>query len=229
MYIAPIFNTYKKLEDPKVRDPILSMARANGVKTDAVYEFDASKQSTRISANVSGFLGTDRVSLNDNLLNRCSLQEIKAVMGHEIGHYALGHAYESIVFFSVIIVVGFAFVRWGADRFAARWGIRDVGDLAGLPLGILLFTTYLFVLTPVANSYIRSNEAEADIFGLNAAREPDGFATTALKLADYRKLAPGPIEEFIFFDHPSGRSRIQMAMRWKAEHLNEASTPAAPN
>jgi hypothetical protein len=74
--------------------------------------------------------------------------------------------------------------------------------------------------TPVTNSIVRTNEAEADIFGLNAAREPDGFATIALKLSEYRKLDPTPLEEIIFFDHPSGRSRISMAMRWKAENLS---------
>ena len=79
--------------------------------------------------------------------------------------------------------------------------------------------------TPLTNSIIRTNEAEADIFGLNAAREPDGFATTALKLSEYRKLDPTPWEEFVFYDHPSGRSRIFMAMRWKAEHLKELPFP----
>ena len=76
------------------------------------------------------------------------------------------------------------------------------------------------MLTPVTNTYIRTQEYEADIFGLNAAGQPDGEALIDLKLGDYRKLDPGPVEEFIFFDHPSGRTRIYAAMRWKAEHLN---------
>jgi STE24 endopeptidase len=82
-------------------------------------------------------------------------------------------------------------------------------------------TIFGFALTPIANTFIRTNEAEADIFGLNAARQPDGFAEVALKLSEYRKLDPGPVEEFLFFDHPSGRARIHMAMQWKAEHLDE--------
>ena len=57
------------------------------------------------------------------------------------------------------------------------------------------------------------------LFGLNASREPDGFAEAILKLADYRKLEPGAAEEFIFFDHPSGYNRILAAMRWKAENV----------
>ncbi|TNF70787.1 MAG: hypothetical protein EP299_13315 [Acidobacteria bacterium] len=71
------------------------------------------------------------------------------------------------------------------------------------------------------NTIIRVNEAEADLFALHASGEPDGFAEVALKLGEYRKLDPGPVEEWIFYDHPSGRSRIQMAMTWKAEHLDD--------
>lgn len=223
LFVNPLFNTYTKLEDPLIRDPILSLARANGIVADDVYKFDASKQTTRISANVSGFLGTERISLNDNLLRSCSLPEIEAVMGHEMGHYVLDHVGESIVFFSVLILLGFVFLRWSFDRvlsrFGGTWGVRGVADLAGLPLLALLFSVLSFVLTPITNSYIRSNEYEADLFGLNASRQPDGFAEVALKLGEYRKLAPGPVEEWIFFDHPSGRTRIFTAMRWKAEEL----------
>lgn len=225
VYIAPLFNTYEPVSDPQVAEPILSMARANGVPVDNVYEFDASRQSTRISANVSGFGSTMRVSLNDNLLNRTSQPEIEAVMGHELGHYVLNHVYEGLFFFLVVITGGFAFVRWGYDRvlrgFGSGWGIRGVADIAGLPLLVALFSVYSFLLTPVLNSYIRMNEAEADAFGLNVARQPDGFAEVSLKLGEYRKLDPGPWEEMIFFDHPSGRSRISMAMQWKAEHLGD--------
>jgi len=108
---------------------------------------------------------------------------------------------------------------WALAHVGARWGIAGVDDVAGLPLLAALLSTYFFVLTPVLNTYIRVNEAEADVYGLQAAAEPDGFAEVALKLGEYRKLAPGPIEEWIFFDHPSGRTRIRMAMGYKAEQL----------
>ena len=94
-----------------------------------------------------------------------------------------------------------------------------MADVAGLPLLVLLISAYFFLITPVFNSFIRSQEAEADIFGLNASQQPDGMAQAALHLGEYRKLDPGPVEEFVFFDHPSGKNRILMAMRWKAEHL----------
>jgi STE24 endopeptidase len=220
VYIFPLFNDYHPLAEPELRETILEMARANGVPADEVYQFDASRQSKRISANVSGFLGTMRISLNDNLLSRCSPAEIRAVMGHEIGHYALNHVYEGILFFGVVLVAGFGTLKWSFGavqrRFGERWGIGGIEDEAGLPLLAALLSAYFFVVSPLVNSFIRTNEAEADIFGLNASREADGFAEVALKLAEYRKLDPGPIEEWIFYDHPSGRARIHMAMQWKA-------------
>lgn len=222
VFIAPLFNTYTELQDPNLRGPILSLARANGIPAEHVYVFDASKQTKRVSANVSGALGTMRISLNDNLLNRVSPGGVKAVMGHEMGHYVLNHVYESILWFALVLLAGFVFLRWGYDRAVARWGgrwgVRGIDDPAGLPLLAVLFSIFFFVMTPLNNTWIRVNEAEADMFGLNAAREPDGFAETALLLGEYRKLHPGPIEEWVFFDHPSGYNRILMAMKWKAEN-----------
>jgi STE24 endopeptidase len=223
VYIAPLFNKYTPLADPKVTGPILRIARANGIYADKVYEMDASKQSPKISANVSGMLGTMRITLNDNLLSRASLPSIEAVMAHEIGHYVLNHVYKMLLAFGVLIVIGFFLLRSVTEsllvRYGSRWGITDMTDLAVTPLAALIFSTYLFLLTPATNTLVRTQEMEADIFGLNAAREPDGFAEAALLLSEYRKMEPGPIEEWIFFDHPSGATRIRTAMRWKAENL----------
>jgi STE24 endopeptidase len=223
VFIEPLFNKYTPLADQTIKAPILRLARANGIPARDVFVVDASRQTTRISANVAGFLGTERIALNDNLLKRCSLPEIEAVMAHEMGHYVLNHVFKLLLQFGVLIVAGFAFLRWGFERVTARWGgrwgIHGVADVAGLPLLVLLLSTYFFVLTPVTNTIIRTQEVEADIFGLNAARQPDGEAEVDLKLGEYRKLKPGPLEELIFFDHPSGYTRILMAMRWKAENL----------
>ena len=134
VYISPLFNQYKKLEDAKIKDPILSMARANGIPATDVYEFDASRQSNRVSANVSGFASTLRISLNDNLLNRCTLPEIETTMGHEMGHYVLNHAYKGLVMLGVVVVIGFAFLNWGISfalaRWGEEWGVREITDVA---------------------------------------------------------------------------------------------------
>ena len=223
VYIEPLFNTYTKLQNPRIKNPILSLARANGIPVTEVYEVDASRQSTRVSAYVSGFLGSERIVLNDNLLNRCTPEEIQSVMGHELGHYVLHHVYKDVLFYGVLFFAGFAFLNWGMRwslaRWGESWGVREVTDVAALPLVALLLSIFFFVLTPVTNTWTRTQEYEADIFGLNAARQPDGEALVDLKLGDYRKLDPSPLEETIFYDHPSGRTRITAAMRWKAENM----------
>ena len=241
VYIVPIFNKVTRLDNPRIVDPILSMARANGIPAKDVYEIDASRQSTRMSANVSGFANTMRITLNDNLLRRGSPEEIQAVMGHEMGHYVMNHVYKLIMSFSIVIVLAFVYLRWSLDwtlqRWGEKWQIRGVGDTAVLPLVLLLVAIFGFVTTPVFNTLIRTQEHEADMYGLNTSRQPDGFAQGAIHLGEYRKMNPGPIEEWIFFDHPSGRNRIYDAMRWKAENLKlftvvqqsaESSTPAPP-
>jgi STE24 endopeptidase len=227
VYIAPLFNDYKVLRDPTIRDPILSMARANGIPATDVYEFDASKQSDRVSANVSGLGHTMRISLNDNLLKRCTLPEIQTTMGHEIGHYVLNHLYKSLALHGIMLVVGFAFLNWGIlyalKRWGEAWGIRGITDVAVLPLGMVLIVFFFFVTTPIDNTITRTMEFEADMYGLNAARQPDAEANVDLLLGEYRKMEPGPWEEMIFFDHPSGLTRITAAMQWKAEHPETAS------
>jgi STE24 endopeptidase len=223
VYIVPIFNKVTRLDDPKIVDPILSMARANGIPAKDVFTIDASKQSTRMSANVSGFANTMRITLNDNLLRRGSLEEIEAVMGHEMGHYVLHHVYKDILFFSIVIVLLFAYLyrglNWAIERWGEKWQIRGVGDTAVLPLAVLLLLIVGFVLTPIFNTWTRTQEYEADMYGLNTSRQSDGFAQAAIHLGEYRKMNPGTLEEWIFFDHPSGRNRIYAAMRWKAENL----------
>ena len=223
VFISPLFNTFKPLPPGPIRDDILSMARANGIPIDNVYYSDASKQSKRVSANVSGLFGTIRITLNDNLLNRTSPAEIRAVMAHEMGHYVLNHGIKHTLSFTLILLGGLLFIKyswnWAAARFGSRFGVRSISDPAGLPLLAALFSIYIFMATPVVKTVIRTAEVEADIFGLNAAREPDGFAEAIFKLGEYRKLEPGSAEEFIFFDHPSGYNRILSAMRWKAENI----------
>ena len=223
VFIQPIFNKVNRLNDPKITVPILSMAHANGIPTNDVYQIDASRQTKRMSANVSGFANTMRITLNDNLLRRGSPEEIQAVMGHEMGHYVMNHIPKSIFFSAAVYLIFFAFLRWALKWTLARWGtrwqIRDITDPAVLPLVLLLAGIFFFVLTPVMNTETRTQEKEADMFGLNAARQPDGFAQAAIHLSEYRKMRPGPWEEKIFYDHPSGYDRIHSSMVWKGENL----------
>jgi STE24 endopeptidase len=231
LFIAPLYNDYKPLPPGPAREGVVSLARANEIPTDHLEWFDASKQTTRISANVSGLWGVARINLNDNLLDKTSLPEIKAVLGHEMGHYVMHHALKLTVYLTLVFAIAFLVLHLAFDRALARWGqrwgLRDRADPAALPLAFALFTVISLVLMPLNNTVIRDIEAEADAYGLNAAREPEGFAMAAMRLSTYRKIAPGPLEEFIFYDHPSGYERVRRAMIWRKENL--ALPPIAPS
>jgi STE24 endopeptidase len=222
VFVQPLFNDYKSLPDGELRSSILALAREHGVPADDVYWYDASKQTKRISANVSGIAGTTRIALNDNLLNGTSPPEIRAVMAHEMGHYVLHHSLWLPLAFTLVLALGYWAVNRLFGRFhrrhGERWGVRDIADPAGLPLAFAIFSVVMLLLSPVTNSITRIAENQADAFGLEAAREPNGFASVAMRLAQYRKIEPGPLEEVIFYDHPSGRARVERAMRWLAEH-----------
>jgi STE24 endopeptidase len=223
VFVEPLFNTYKPITNPEIRNPILAMAQANQIPARQVFEVDASRQTMRVSANVAGFLGTTRIALNDNLLKQCTLPEIRDV---------LNHGAKLLTYSAIFIVIGLALTRQMFDaavrRWGVKWGVRGIADPAGLPLLVLILSTLLFIATPLLNTVVRVTEREADAFGINTAREPDAMAKVTLKLGADRKLDPTPIEEFIFFDHPSGRARIRMAMDWKAANLPCAgSVPSA--
>jgi STE24 endopeptidase len=220
--LEPLFNDYHPLPAGEVRDSILALAQEAEVPVDDVFWFDASKQTKRISANVSGLGGTARIALNDNLLHGTSLPEIRAVMGHEMGHYRLKHGLWLGAGFTIALAIGYFVInrQFGRlqRRYGERFGIRDLADPAGLPLAFAIFTVVMYLISPVTNTMVRTAEHQADAFGLDAAKEPHGFASVAMRLSSYRKLEPGALEEFVFFDHPSGRARVERSMKWLAEH-----------
>jgi STE24 endopeptidase len=135
------------------------------------------------------------------------------------------------MFFIIVALATFAFLNWSLTKCLARWGdnwkVHEITDVAALPLAVLLLSVVGLVLTPILNTMTRTQEFEADVFGLNASQQPDGEAEVDLKLGEYRKMSPGKWEEIIFFDHPSGRTRIFTAMHWKKEHLAGAPLVSA--
>jgi STE24 endopeptidase len=233
VFIAPLFNTYTPMAESPLKAEILAMAQANGVPADNVYVFDVSRQTNRVTANVSGLLGTTRISLSDTLLSRASPEGVRAVMGHEIGHYVLGHSYSLLVMMTLMILATFAAVHFGFRALAKneRWGIRDIADPAGLPLIMALLAVIGLFTAPLQRNMIYFHEQQADMFGLNAARAPDGFAEASVMLSEYRKMEPSALEEWFFYDHPSGWNRVHNAMVWKAHEIAAGrleNTPGGP-
>lgn len=223
LYIAPLFNQYTQLPDGPARERILSLARANGVPADGVYVRDASRQSVILNASVSGLMGTARITLDDNTVLTTPPAELELVMAHEIGHYVLRHVFKETVLHGLVIGVGFLFIAGSMRRLLARygkrWRVTGAGDVAALPVFWLLFALWGFIALPADNTIQREDEAEADLYGLNASRQPLGLAEFMLRDADVRPLEQGAFVEWALYSHPTPAHRIASAMRWRAENL----------
>ncbi|MCU0254440.1 MAG: M48 family metallopeptidase [Acidobacteria bacterium] len=217
--IEPLFNDYRPVPPGEVRDALVGMAQQAGVPTDRIFVYDGSRQSNNFTANVAGIGGTARIAISDVAFKGASLDEVKAVTGHEIGHYVLGHVWRLVFVVTALAVVFF----WLADRlyprFARAFGSRAaLADPTGLP--VLLFIVALFGLLaqPAFNAVIRVGEVESDRYSLETVNLPDALASALVKTAEYRYPRPGALEEFVFYSHPSVERRVRRAMEWKAEH-----------
>jgi STE24 endopeptidase len=219
VFIEPLFNDYKSVPAGEVRDALVVMAKQAGVPEDRLFVYDGSRQSNNFTANVSGIAGSARIAISDIAFKGASLDEVKAVTGHEIGHYVLGHVWRTVILLSVLAVL-FFFV---ADRtfpwFARAFGSNaSIGDPTGLPVLVFMVSLLLLFAQPIVNGTIRKGENEADQYSLETVNLPDALASALVKTAEYRYPRPSRLQEMLFYTHPSVERRVRRAMDWKAAH-----------
>ena len=217
--VEPLFNKYEPIPPGQVRDAVVSMAGRAGVPPERVFMFNGSRQSNNFTANAGGVGSTARVAISDVAFKNATLDEVRAVTGHEIGHYVLKHTWWGILFYSIAAIILF----WIADRTFPRFA-RAFGSSAALnePRGIpvLFFMISLFGLLtlPIFNTFSRTLESQADHYSLQTENRPDALSTSLVKTAEYRYPRPNKIEELVFYDHPSVEARVRAAMEWKSHH-----------
>ena len=218
-YIAPLFNDYQPVPPGEVRDAVEAMAINAGIPTDRIFMYDGSRQSNNFTANVAGIGGAARIAISDVALDEATLDEVKAVTGHEIGHYKLGHVWDG-VFLTIVIVMASFFIADKAFNAVARlFGAQeDIGDPTTVPVLLFLVGVIGIVTQPMSNTLSRMNETEADHYSYEMVDLPDGMASALVKTAEYRNPRPGKLEEWLFYTHPSVEQRVRAAMEWKASH-----------
>lgn len=224
--IEPIFNDYKPVPEGPVRTALLEMADEANIPHDRVLMFDGSRQSNNFTANVSGVFGSARIAISDVAMKQASLDEVKAVTGHEIGHYVLGHVWRIVFLFAGLAMLGFFLADRLFGRVAALFGsTAKVGDAEGLPVLLFIVSVLGVLAQPVLNSVTRMGESEADAYSLRTVNLPDALAGALVKTAEYRYPRPSAFEEIAFYSHPSVERRVRRAMDWKAEQLKKKPTP----
>ena len=223
--IEPLFNDYKAVPQGEVRDALVVMAERAGVPADRLFVFDGSRQSNNFTANVSGVGGSARVAISDIAFKGASLDEVKAVTGHEIGHYVWGHVWRSVGILSLVAAVLFFLTdRLYPITARAIGSSAGIADPLGLPVLLMLVSVLGVLAQPLLNSLSRISEADADRYSLQTVNLPDALASALVKTAEYRYPRPGVVQEVLFYSHPSVEKRVRAAMEWKAATLSSPGT-----
>jgi STE24 endopeptidase len=223
--IEPLFNDYKPVPAGPVRAALEIMADEAKIPHDRIFMYDGSRQSNNFTANVSGVFGSSRIAISDVALKQASLDEVRAVTGHEIGHYVLGHVWNTVALLAALALVGFFFADHLFPRFARLFGSSaTIADPQGLPILIFIVGLLFLFAQPAINAIIRNGEREADNYSLRTVNLPDALASALVKTAEYRYPRPSALQEALFYTHPSVEWRVRNAMEWKAKHMPKSGT-----
>jgi Zn-dependent protease with chaperone function len=214
IWISPLFNDFGPMKDKALEQKILALADKAGIGGSHVFEVNKSIDTKQVNAYVTGFLDTKRIVLWDTIIDKLNEKELLFVMGHEMGHYVLGHVWKTVLFLSALILVSLyvAYRLAGGliNKYKNRFGFDQLSDVASLPLILLLISVFMVVITPIANWYSRYQEHQADIFGLEITQDNHDAATAFVKLQqeNLSNPRPGLLYKLWRADHPVLGDRI---------------------
>ncbi len=234
VFIAPLINDFKPLEDAALRTDILALAQSQGIPAREVYQVDASRQSEHNNAYVAGILGTQRIVIYDTMLKRFAPREIRAMVGHEMGHYVLNHMWKGIAAGIPLIAVLF-FVL---DRFSRRiirrrpnLGIRGLEEPASLPVMLLVLNIGLLLALPLIGLVSRKFERDADRFTLEVVGDPAATASALIKFGRYdlAEFDVHPLIEKLLYSHPALGRRVRHAQEYARQHPGTVTAAIRPD
>jgi STE24 endopeptidase len=196
IWIAPLFNKFGPMKNKALESDILALASRAGIEGGRVYEVDKSVDTKAVNAYVTGAFGTKRIVLWDTIIARLTTPELLFVMGHEMGHYVLGHVWKTIVAVSLLVLLTLYLAHRTAGYFLSRFGTRfrfhELSDFAALPLIILLTNVFSLAVSPALLAWSRHQEHEADRFGLEITHDNHAAATAFVKLQEENLGVPRP-------------------------------------
>jgi STE24 endopeptidase len=213
--LFPIFYKFKPLDEEyqDLAQRLTRLFERAGTRVKGVYKFDMSSRTKSANAALTGLGNTRRIILGDTLLSEFSADEIETVMAHELGHHVNKDIPLSIAVETVSTVVGLFLsslvLKWGV----AQFGFSGVGDIAALPLFMLVMGAYGLLTMPLTNGFSRWRERLADRYALESTHNPQAFAAAMTRLANQNlaEVDPEPWVEFLLYSHPALEKRIKMA------------------
>lgn len=216
LVVEPLFNDFEPLPDGSLKTGVLALADREGVTVDEVLVADASRRTTTLNAYVSGFGGSRRVVLYDNLVDDLPQDEALSVVAHELAHAK----HDDVVTGTVLGAAGtcFAIGLLGLVLGALRRRGGSPADPAVVPLVLALYAVATLLSSPVQNTVSRQIETRADVDALRATEDPAAFVELQRQLA-LRSVAdstPPGWEHFWFGSHPGVLLRAALADRVEA-------------
>ena len=221
VWIDPLFNKFGPMKDKGLEADILALAERAGIEGGRVYEVAKSEDTKVLNAYVTGFGNTKRIVLWDTTIAKLDEPELLFVMGHEMGHYVLGHVWKTILFFAAVIMATLFAIHktagWLIARYQDRFGFTELSDVASLPLILLLFSAYLFIVTPGVLAFTRAQEHESDRFGLEILQNNHAAATAFVKLQTENLGIPRPhwLVRLWQASHPTLGERIDFSNAYR--------------
>ena len=194
------------------------------IPRERIFEMNASSKVKSINAYVTGIGASKRVVVWDTTLKTMTTDQTLFVFGHEMGHYVLHHLWLGIALSSLGILL-FLFATYHALR---RFGVR-VDDYGSLPALLLAMSIFSFFSDPIVNALVRTQEHNADIYGLEVIHgivpDPRQTAAQAFQIMGEIGLAdpsPSPFIEFWLYSHPSVSERVRFASEYDPWSRGEA-------
>lgn len=218
--LFPIFYKFEPLENDELKRRLVTLSQHAGTHVRGVYKWKLSEKSKKANAALTGLGNTRRIILADTLLDNYSLDEIEAVLAHELGHHVHRHVLKSILVQAGIMFVGFwaasVVLSYSVDHLHL---FETLSDFASLPMIVLVFTLLYFLLMPALNGYSRYNERQADRYAFGSIASVEPFISSMNKLADQNlaERVPSKFVEWFFHSHPAISHRVKAAEAWEKQ------------
>ena len=216
--LVPLFYRFRPLSDAGLRTRFETLAAKAHVPILGVFELQASEKTRRSNAAVMGLGRTRRVVVTDTLIKAFTPEEVETVLAHELAHQRFFDPIRGFLTGSLSSLVILALVSWTYPMTYPSFDIRSLGDMAGLPLLVTLFSLIALPFRPLELRASRSRESRADRFSLELTRDPVSFVAAMVKLHDLNLgvADPRPWEKWLLYSHPTGRERVEMARAFRS-------------
>jgi Zn-dependent protease with chaperone function len=225
-YIDPLFNKFQPLEEkyPQLTDAVVRLTQAAGhpVASDRILLMEASAKTKAINAYVTGLGSSTRIVIWDTSIQKSSPDELLSIVGHELGHYVMHHVAKGVAFFLVLLLpafyIAYCLLEWAIARWGTTWGVQNQSDWAALAVLLLVLNVLSFFGEPIGNAFSRTEEKEADLYGLEVvqglvpnANEVAAHAFQVLGEEDLDDPNPPKFIVFWLYTHPPLNDRLRLA------------------